>query len=139
MSGYTEDHLVEQPAIQLMRDELCWEVVNCYGEWALLRQGFEGQDGGVSALGREGKPCGSRWIRWPTSAGNRTWIWRRFRIPPTSFYPGGEAKTIDLSKIDFEVLERKFAKTKNKNIETQKLRALIERKLDNLIRLNASR
>jgi type I restriction enzyme, R subunit len=53
--------------------------------------------------------------------------------------PGAEAKTIDLSKIDFEVLERKFAKTQNKNIETQKLRALIERKLDNLIRLNASR
>jgi hypothetical protein len=26
MSGYTEDHLVEQPAIQLMRAELCWEV-----------------------------------------------------------------------------------------------------------------
>jgi type I restriction enzyme R subunit len=53
--------------------------------------------------------------------------------------PGEEAKTIDLSKIDFEVLERKFAKTKNKNIEAQQLRALIERKLDNLIRLNASR
>ena len=53
--------------------------------------------------------------------------------------PGAEAKTIDLSKIDFEVLERKFAKTQNKNIEAQQLRALIERKLDNLIRLNASR
>ena len=45
MSGYTEDHLVEQPAIQLMRDELCWEVVNCFGEW----------DGGVSDLGRDEK------------------------------------------------------------------------------------
>jgi type I restriction enzyme R subunit len=53
--------------------------------------------------------------------------------------PGAEAKTIDLSKIDFDVLEKKFAKTPNKNIEAQKLRALIERKLDNLIRLNASR
>jgi type I restriction enzyme R subunit len=53
--------------------------------------------------------------------------------------PGAEAKTIDLSKIDFDVLERKFAKTQNKNIEAQQLRALIERKLDNLIRLNASR
>jgi type I restriction enzyme R subunit len=53
--------------------------------------------------------------------------------------PGAEAKTIDLSKIDFDVLERKFAKTPNKNIEAQQLRALIERKLDNLIRLNASR
>ena len=34
MSTYTEDHLVEQPAIQLMRDELGWEVVNCYDEWS---------------------------------------------------------------------------------------------------------
>jgi hypothetical protein len=25
-NSYTEDHLVEQPAIQLMRDELGWEV-----------------------------------------------------------------------------------------------------------------
>lgn len=53
--------------------------------------------------------------------------------------PGEEAKTIDLSKIDFAVLEAKFAKTDTKNTEAQKLRALIERKLDNLIRLNASR
>ncbi len=53
--------------------------------------------------------------------------------------PGAGRKTIDLSKIDLAALERKFAKTPNKNIETQKLRALIERKLDNLIRLNASR
>ena len=52
---------------------------------------------------------------------------------------GAAAKTIDLSKIDFEVLMRKFEKTPNKNIEAQQLRALIERKLDNLIRLNASR
>ncbi len=53
--------------------------------------------------------------------------------------PGAPAKTIDLSKIDFEVLMRKFERTPNKNIEAQQLRALIERKLDNLIRLNASR
>jgi len=26
MSTYTEDHLVEQPAIRLMQDELGWEV-----------------------------------------------------------------------------------------------------------------
>jgi type I restriction enzyme R subunit len=53
--------------------------------------------------------------------------------------PGAAAKTIDLSKIDFEVLMRKFERSKTKNIEAQQLRALIERKLDNLIRLNASR
>jgi hypothetical protein len=34
MSTYTEDHLVEQSAIQLMRDELGWEVVNAYGDWS---------------------------------------------------------------------------------------------------------
>ena len=44
-NSYTEDHLVEQPAIQLMRDELGWDVVNCYREW----------DGGTSDLGRDGK------------------------------------------------------------------------------------
>jgi type I restriction enzyme, R subunit len=42
---YTEDHLAEQPAIQLMQHKLGWEVVNCYGEW----------DGGTSDLGRDGK------------------------------------------------------------------------------------
>ena len=45
MSTYTEDHLVEQPAVQLMRDELGWQVVNCYDEWS----------GGVSNQGRDGK------------------------------------------------------------------------------------
>jgi len=53
--------------------------------------------------------------------------------------PGAEAKTIDLSKIDFVALAKKFERSQTKNIEAQQLRALIERKLDNLIRLNASR
>lgn len=53
--------------------------------------------------------------------------------------PGAAAKTIDLSQVDFEVLEKKFARSKTRNLEAQKLRALIERKLDNMIRLNASR
>ncbi len=53
--------------------------------------------------------------------------------------PGEEAKTVDLSQIDFAVLEKKFAKSKTKNTEAQQLRALIERKLDNMIRLNATR
>ena len=44
-SSYTEDHLVEQPAIQLMQHELGWDVVNCYDEWS----------GGVSNQGRDGK------------------------------------------------------------------------------------
>ena len=44
-SFYTEDHLVEQPAIQLMHHELGWDVVNCYDEWS----------GGVSNQGRDGK------------------------------------------------------------------------------------
>ena len=45
MSDYTEDHLVEQPAMQLMQHELGWDVVNCYDEWS----------GGVSNQGRDGK------------------------------------------------------------------------------------
>ena len=53
--------------------------------------------------------------------------------------PGQEAKTIDLSRIDLDALAKRFAWTSSKNIEARQLRALIERKLDNLIRLNASR
>ena len=45
MSTYTGDHLVEQPAIQLMQHELGWDVENCYDEWS----------GGVSNQGRDGK------------------------------------------------------------------------------------
>jgi type I restriction enzyme R subunit len=44
-AAYTEDHLVEQPAVALLRDELLWEYRNCYDEWSL----------GASALGREAK------------------------------------------------------------------------------------
>jgi type I restriction enzyme R subunit len=53
--------------------------------------------------------------------------------------PGAVTKAIDLSRIDFEALEKKFARSKTKNIESQQLRALIERKLDKMIRINASR
>ena len=42
-SSYTEDHLVEQPAIQLMQDELGWDFVKCWDEWI----------SGVSDLGRD--------------------------------------------------------------------------------------
>ncbi|BCX49783.1 hsd R type ideoxyribonuclease, type irestrication, R subunit [Haloferula helveola] len=45
MSGYTEDHLIEQPAIQLMEHELGWDSVNAYDEWS----------SGASSLGREAK------------------------------------------------------------------------------------
>ena len=45
MSTFSEDHLVEQPAVQLMQHELGWDVVNAYDEWA----------GGRSQLGRDGK------------------------------------------------------------------------------------
>ena len=121
--------------------------MNCYGEWPLLRQGYEGQEGGTSDLGRDGK--------------REVVLVSRLRPALQRLNPGlpmeaiegaveeicrdrtalslAEAKTIDLSKIDFGVLEKKFERSKTKNIEAQQLRALIERKLDNLIRLNASR
>ncbi len=50
MNSYTEDHLVEQPAIKLMKHELGWEVMNCYDEWS----------GGVSDQERDGKPSSPR-------------------------------------------------------------------------------
>ena len=37
MSAYTEDHLVEQPAIQLMQHELGWDVMNCFGDPSTLK------------------------------------------------------------------------------------------------------
>jgi type I restriction enzyme R subunit len=43
--SYTEDHLVEQRAIALFRDDLGWTHANCYGEWIA----------GTSSLGREAK------------------------------------------------------------------------------------
>lgn len=45
MTNFTEDYLIEQPAVQLMEHELGWDSVNAYDEWA----------GGVSVLGRETK------------------------------------------------------------------------------------
>jgi hypothetical protein len=64
MSTYTEDYLVEQPAIQLMQHELGWDVVNCFGEpssLTILRRGFERQElrrsgwnGGLCHQGRDG-------------------------------------------------------------------------------------
>jgi hypothetical protein len=44
MSAYTEDHLVEQPANQLMQHELGWDVMNCFGDptsLKLRRTGWE--------------------------------------------------------------------------------------------------
>ena len=42
---YTEDHLVEQPAIRIFRNELGWDAATCFDEWSL----------GTSSLGREAK------------------------------------------------------------------------------------
>lgn len=60
-------------------------------------------------------------------------------IAEAGLAPGEQTVTIDLSKVDFDALEQKFAKSPTKNSEAVKLRALIERKLKNLIRFNASR
>jgi len=42
--SYTEDYLVEQPAIQFMHHELGWDVADCYGE----------KDGGTSDRAKRG-------------------------------------------------------------------------------------
>jgi len=44
-SAYTEDNLVEQPAIHLIRDELNWHYASSYDEWSA----------GSRSLGREAK------------------------------------------------------------------------------------
>ncbi|MEX2607764.1 MAG: type I restriction endonuclease subunit R [Kiritimatiellia bacterium] len=60
-------------------------------------------------------------------------------VAEPSVKPGEAVKVVDLSQVDFEALEKKFGNSKTKNLEARKLRALIARKLDNLIRLNPSR
>jgi hypothetical protein len=42
---YSDDHLIEQPTIQLMEHELSWDWVNACADWST----------GVSNLGREAK------------------------------------------------------------------------------------
>ena len=48
-------------------------------------------------------------------------------------------KRIDLSKIDFEALKKKFDKGKKKNTQVALLEAVIRRKLEKLVRLNKVR
>lgn len=48
------------------------------------------------------------------------------------------SKITDLSKIDFDKLKERFEKS-NKHIETEKLKAEIEKKLEQMIKLNSSR
>lgn len=55
-NAYTEDHLIEQPAIQFMEHELGWNSVNVYDDPPsprLRRTGWS--SGGVSSLGREAR------------------------------------------------------------------------------------
>jgi type I restriction enzyme R subunit len=46
---------------------------------------------------------------------------------------------IDLTKIDFETLAKRFAKSKTKNVELEQLKAAIRIQLDKLVRLNRPR
>ena len=52
--------------------------------------------------------------------------------------PEGEKPLIDLSQIDFDKLQEKF-KTARKRTEAEKLRSLIEGKLQSMVKLNKSR
>ena len=52
--------------------------------------------------------------------------------------PGGN-RVIDLSAIDFEVLAKRFAKSKQKNVDLERLKAAIQAQLDKMIRLNHTR
>lgn len=58
---------------------------------------------------------------------------------PASGYIVQKGKTWDLSKIDFEQLNRDFEQTPHKNIEIADLRAFIEHKLEQMIEQNTTR
>jgi type I restriction enzyme R subunit len=46
---------------------------------------------------------------------------------------------IDLTKIDFEALAKRFGKSRTKNIDLEQLKAAIRAQLDKLVRLNRTR
>ncbi len=58
-----------------------------------------------------------------------------FHIPEGQSIHG----VIDLTKIDFEALAKRFGKSKTKNIDLEQLKAAIRAQLDKLVRLNRTR
>ena len=52
---------------------------------------------------------------------------------------GGSRSVIDLTKIDFEALAKRFGQSKTKNLEVEQLKAAIRAHLDKVIRLNKTR
>ncbi|CAK0770479.1 type I restriction enzyme, R subunit [Gammaproteobacteria bacterium] len=53
--------------------------------------------------------------------------------------PTESARAIDLSKIDFEALDRRFKKSRHKNTDLEVLKAAIRAKLEEMIRVNRTR
>jgi len=62
-----------------------------------------------------------------------------FRIADAADKTGSRAGVIDLSAIDFEVLAKKFEKSKRKNIELEQLKAAIRKHLEKLVSFNKTR
>jgi type I restriction enzyme, R subunit len=60
-----------------------------------------------------------------------------FRIEEAS--ASQQQGVIDLTKIDFETLAKRFAKSKAKPVELEQLKAAIRKQLDKLVRLNRTR
>lgn len=56
-----------------------------------------------------------------------------------SIQEGNRTGPIDISKIDFEALSKRFKQSKKKNLELEKLKAAIQSQLNKLIRLNKTR
>ena len=59
-------------------------------------------------------------------------------IIPTGYTIDEDSETHDLSQIDFDQLRERF-RTQHKNIEAQRLRGAIDRKLSEMVRLNRTR
>ncbi|MBI3270967.1 MAG: type I restriction endonuclease subunit R [Planctomycetes bacterium] len=53
--------------------------------------------------------------------------------------PAKPAAALDLSMIDFKALQRRFERSKTRNIDLEQLKAAIRRHLDRMIRLNRTR
>jgi type I restriction enzyme R subunit len=53
--------------------------------------------------------------------------------------PSGPVRSIDLSKIDFEALRKRFEKSRSKNTDLEVLKAAIRAQLEKMVRMNTSR
>jgi type I restriction enzyme R subunit len=158
-------HIEQAPAGSLDRLTQIAEAVECLISPDLLRKDFLGQEGWVRTLFQAVKPDPSV-LEFTSRVACLTTIAETIRertgegpadisavmadlnkildasVAADGFHiPQGKAGhgVIDLTKIDFEALAKRFGKSRTKNIDLEQLKAAIRAQLDKLVRLNRTR